>query len=161
MSMIEYYVRNSGTPWESQHWQLRTAIQFRQQRRKMVNCYLLYLQQRTVRTACAANYSRCLISSMKHLCEENRIKNFQGMVRKCISQSVKRRILLFDLWSGYDEDMTMNTIPERRKNVKILRNTKMYNKTCRTVGTSRFRIWTNFARKLRDITINLNLYIDL
>lgn len=34
MSMIEYYVRNSGTPWESQHWQLRTAIQFRQQRQK-------------------------------------------------------------------------------------------------------------------------------
>lgn len=34
MSMIEYYVRNSGTPWESQHWQLRTAIQFRQQRQE-------------------------------------------------------------------------------------------------------------------------------
>lgn len=41
--MIEYYVRNSGISWESQHWQLRTAIQFSEQHQKMVKCFLLYL----------------------------------------------------------------------------------------------------------------------
>lgn len=61
---------------------------------------------------------------------------------------------------GYKKELIKNTIPER-KTLKFLEILKSTTELVQPLDTYGFHILKNFVRKLSDLTINLNLNINL
>ena len=69
-------------------------------------------------------------------------------------------VLLFDSWSGYNEELMQNIIPEG-KTLELLKIPKGTTGFIQPLDVYAFRIWKNFARKISDLTINLNINLNL